>query len=172
MKLLVSALPLLLHHTLASVYASRSSMQPLSYGLNCLYSSILYEIVQPCNSNKKGATGAWHAHTHRVLLEGTSDQAQANDFLWLGNEQLYMPYTSHIKQTHTHTHTHSTHTHTHLTSGYCVCAKRACMCSSVCVCMSASSASTERSLPRPDHGLFLARPPGLRHLQRERKRTQ
>lgn len=37
--------------------------------------------------------------------------------------------------------------------------------------MFSSAQSTERSLPRADLGLFLARPPGLRHLQRDTEST-
>lgn len=67
------------------------------------------------------------------------------------------------------THQTDTRTDTHLTSGYCVCVQTR------HACVSFSSASTERSLSlslsRPDLGLFLARPPGLRHLQRDTENT-
>ena len=77
-----------------------------------------------------------HTHTHTVLLEGTSDQAQANDFLWLGTKQCTC---------HTH-HTSNRHTHAHISHLEIVCVqnRRACLC--VYVCVSVSSVSTERSL--------------------------
>lgn len=43
-------------------------------------------------------------HTRTVRLASTSDQAQANDFLWLGNKQRTC-HTHHTSNGHTHRHT-------------------------------------------------------------------
>lgn len=74
-------------------------------GLPCL--PILYEYVQPCTTIK-GETGAWHALIQGAV-EGHIRSGPGKRLFMAWQQALYMPYTSHIKQTHTHTnmHTHS-----------------------------------------------------------------
>lgn len=121
--------------------------------LPCWFS--LYECVQPYSTIKTG-NRRFGLYTRRVLLKGTSNQRQANDFLRLGNKLC----TCHTR------HTSNTHTNNFNIWIFCVQNRRAC----VGVRARLFPLQAQSDLSSLDLGLFLARPPGLRHLQRERKR--
>lgn len=138
-----------------SLHKQRPSMQPSSWsGSSC--SPLLSECGQ-LYKTIKGKTRDWHAHILSTI--GRYFRSGPGKQLFMSWQQvLYMPYTSHIKRTHTRT-------HTHLTSGYCVCVQ------TMRACVSFFPVQAHSDLSRPDLGLFLARPPGLRHLQRDTENT-
>lgn len=115
---------------------------------------------------KTGGPALTNARTHARTLTGWhigSGPGKPTALLQLGKEQRTChPHHTSNRGTHTHTHTRIQHL-----DAVCACvfAKKS------EACMFSSAQSTERSLPRADLGLFLARPPGLRHLQRDTEST-
>ena len=101
-----------------------------------------------------------HTHTHSAV-GGHIGSGPGKRLFMAWHETVYMPYTSHIKQTNART---------HFTSGNCVCAKQACVfvCVCVCVCFQCKhrAISPDQTLVCSWHSLL-----GY-DTSRERKRTQ
>lgn len=115
-----------------------------------------YECVQLFSTiKKKGKQEVGLIYTHRVLLKRTSNQRQANDFLWLGNK---------LSTCHTH---RTSNTHNFNIWILCVQNRPACVC--VWVCVRLFPLQAQSGLSSVDLGLFLAVPPGLRHLRRAKE---